>query len=200
MQGDAGNLFARPAMHLAIDMQRLFAEPTEWFVPWLPKVLPNVLRIAECHPERTVFTRFMPPETAEQARGAWRDYYERWAAMTRSRLDPRLLELVDPLRKLSPPARILDKGVYSAFSNPRLVRGLRRRGIETLIITGGETDVCVMATVAGALDLGFRVMLPTDALCSAEDTAHDALITVYRKRFHMQLETVTTEQVLDQWK
>jgi hypothetical protein len=27
MQGDAGNPFARPALHLAIGMQRLFAEP-----------------------------------------------------------------------------------------------------------------------------------------------------------------------------
>jgi nicotinamidase-related amidase len=200
MPGDAGNPLACPAMHLAIDMQRLFAEPTEWFVPWLPKVLPNVLRIAKCHPDRTIFTRFIPPQTAEQMAGAWRNYYERWASMTRSQLDPSLLELVDPLQKLSPPARILDKGVYSAFSNPRLARGLRRRGIETLIVTGGETDVCVMATVAGALDLGLRVVLPTDALCSAEDSAHDALITVYRKRFHMQLETVTTEQVLEEWK
>ena len=118
MQGDAGNPFARPAMHLAIDMQRLFAEPTEWFVPWLPKVLPNVLRIAECHAERTVFTRFIPPETAEQATGAWRDYYERWASMTRSRLDPRLLELVDPLRKLSPPALILHKGSIRRSQTP----------------------------------------------------------------------------------
>jgi nicotinamidase-related amidase len=192
--------FARPAMHLAIDMQRLFAEPTDWFVPWLPKVLPNVLRIAEHHPDRTIFTRFMPPNTPDEMTGAWRDYYARWQSMTRSRIDLALLDLVEPLRKLSPPARILDKGLYSAFSHPRLAQGLRRRGIETLIITGGETDVCVMATVAAALDLGFRVVLPTDALCSANDTAHDALITVYRERFKVQLATVTTKEVLAEWR
>jgi nicotinamidase-related amidase len=187
-------------MHLAIDMQRLFAEPTEWFVPWLPKVLPSVLRIAERHADRTIFTRFIPPYTGDEMSGAWRDYYARWQSMTRSRLDPRLLELVPELGKLSPPARILDKRLYSAFSNPRLATGLRRHGIETLVVTGGETDVCIMATVAGALDLGFRVVLPADALCSANDRAHDALLTVYRERFHLQIATVTTEQVLDEWR
>jgi nicotinamidase-related amidase len=58
----------------------------------------------------------------------------------------------------------------------------------------------MMPTVAAALDLGFRVVLPTDALCSAKDSGHDVSITVYRERFHIQLETVTTEQVLDEWK
>jgi hypothetical protein len=31
----------------------------------------------------------------------------------------------------------------------------------TLVITGGETDVCVMATMLGAIDWGFRVILVT---------------------------------------
>jgi len=85
-------------------MQCLFAEPTEWFVPWLPKVLPNVLEIARRHPDRTIFTRFIPPQDPEHATGAWRDYYQRWRTMTRDRIDPHLLELVEPLRKLVPPA------------------------------------------------------------------------------------------------
>jgi len=51
----------RSAFHIAVDMQFLFAEPTEWFVPWLPRVLPNVLEIARHHPDRTLLTRFIPP-------------------------------------------------------------------------------------------------------------------------------------------
>jgi nicotinamidase-related amidase len=119
--------------------------------------------------------------------------------MTRDRLDPRLLELVEPLRALVPPAKVLDKPVYSAFGNPRLTEGLRRRGIETLVITGGETDVCVAATVMAAIDLGFRIVLPTDALCSASDETHDALMTLYRQRFGQQIATTSTEQVLSDW-
>ncbi|MFZ5781994.1 MAG: cysteine hydrolase family protein [Pseudomonadota bacterium] len=189
----------RTAVHLAVDMQRLFAEPTDWFVPWLPRVLPNVLKVAERHPDRTIFTRFVPPQVPEQAVGAWRDYFRRWREMARDRIDPALLEIVEPLRRLAPPAKILDKPVYSAFSHPRLAPSLRRRGVETLIVTGGETDVCVMATVAAAVDLGFRVVLPADALCSSHDPTHDALMRLYSERFTQQIHTVSTEQVVEDW-
>lgn len=189
----------RAAIHIAVDMQCLFAEPAEWFVPWLPKVLPNVLRIAERHPDRTIFTRFIPPSDPDHAVGAWRDYYERWRSMARDRIDLHLLELVEPLRKLVPPAKVLNKTGYSAFGHPRLVHALRRQGIRTLIVTGGETDVCVLATVIAAVDLGFRVVLPQDALCSVSDATHDALMTLYRERYSQQIETTSTERVLGDW-
>lgn len=187
------------AIHLCIDMQRLFADPTPWHVPWMPRVLPQVHEIARRHPERTVFTRFVPPRTPGEARGAWRGYYEQWHDLTRDHLDPRLLDLVEPLASLVPPARLLDKMVYSAFGDPGFAGALHRGGITTLVVTGGETDVCVLATVMAALDLGFHVVLPTDALCSARDTTHDALVTLYRERFGLQIEATDTEQVLLRW-
>ena len=189
----------RSALHISIDMQRLFAEQTEWFMPWLPRVLPQVTELARRHPDRTLFTRFIPPRAPEEMPGAWRRYYSHWQEMTRDRLDPSLLELVDPLRAFAPPARLLDKTVYSAFSNPRLAGALRRRGVETLIVSGGETDVCVLATVMAAIDHGFQIVLPTDALCSARDSTHDALLTLYRERFTHQVETTSTERVLRKW-
>lgn len=189
----------RSTVHLCIDMQRLFAEPSPWAVPWLPRVLPRVTEIAERHPERTVFTRFIPPAEPEAMTGAWRDYYRQWQQMTRERLDPRLLDLVEPLAKLVPPARLLDKKLYSAFSGTALGQGLSRSGITTVIVTGGETDVCVLATVMGAVDRGLRVVLPSDALCSAHDATHDALLKLYRERFTNQIETTCTERVLSDW-
>jgi nicotinamidase-related amidase len=93
-----------------------------------------------------------------------------------------------------------DKAAYSAFSNPRLVNGLRERRIETLIVSGGETDVCVAATVMAAIDLGFHVVLPIDVLCSASDATHDALVALYRRRFGQQIATTSTEQVLSDWR
>ncbi|HYC66217.1 MAG TPA: cysteine hydrolase [Reyranellaceae bacterium] len=189
----------RSTAHLCIDMQLLFAEPSPWAVPWLPRVLPRVAEIARRHPDRTVFTRFIPPMDPEEMTGAWRDYYRQWREVTRGRLDPRLLELVPPLQELVPPAHVLDKKLYSAFSGTALGQALARRGIETLIVTGGETDVCVLATVMGAVDRGFRVVLPTDALCSARDATHDALLKLYRERFTSQIETTCTERVLVDW-
>lgn len=188
------------AVHLAIDLQRLFADSgSPWHVPWLPRVLPQVAELARRHPERTVFTRFIPPRAPEEMPGAWRDYYRRWRAMTRQDLDGRLLELVEPLGALVPPAQICDKAVYSAFGNPRLAPWLAAQGADTLIMSGGETDVCVLASVMSALDLGFHVVLATDALCSVSDRTHDALLLLYRERFSQQITTATTEQVLQAW-
>ena len=185
--------------HLCVDMQRLFAEPSPWHVPWMPKVLPAIVALAERAPARTLYSRFIPPGTAHEARGAWQDYYEQWASVTREHLDPRLLELVQPLAALVPPGRIIDKSVYSALADPELCKSLRSSGVDTLIITGGETDVCVLSTVMDAMDQGFRVVLPTDALCSVRDQTHDALLTLYRERFSIQIETTTVADVLERW-
>jgi nicotinamidase-related amidase len=188
------------AIHLAVDMQRLFAEPdSPWRVPWLPRVLPQVAELARHHPERTVFSRFIPPRQPEEMPGAWQDYYKRWRVMTQQNLDEGLLELVEPLHRLLPPAHLCDKAVYSAFGNPKLAPWLRAQGADTLIVSGGETDVCVLATVMSALDLGFHVVLATDALCSASDQTHDALLLLYRERFSQQITTAKTEEILEAW-
>lgn len=185
--------------HLCLDMQNLFAEETPWHTPWMRRVLPVVTRIAEAHPERTVFTRFVPPRRAGDMPGSWRRYYERWRELTLERIDPRLLELVPPLAALAPPATVIEKRHYSPFAAPRLRRLLAERDVEALIVTGAETDVCVLAAVLGAVDRGYRVILATDAICSGSDRTHDALMTLYRERFSLQIETAESAAILAAW-
>ncbi len=50
-----------------------------------------------------------------------------------------------------------------------------------------------------AIEIGYRVILVTDALCSSSDATHDALMTVYHQRFAQQVETVEMEVVLSAW-
>jgi len=47
------------AFHLCVDMQRMLAEGTDWKMPWLARVLPNIVSITSARPERTIFTRFI---------------------------------------------------------------------------------------------------------------------------------------------
>jgi nicotinamidase-related amidase len=185
--------------HICIDMQNVFAEDTPWHTPWMARVLPVVTRIAERHPSRTVFTRFIPPRRPDRMPGSWQRYYERWRELTLERIEPRLIELVPPLAALAPPAEVIDKRVYSPFSESELGDLLRRRRIDGLVITGAETDVCVLAAVLDAVDLGYRVVLATDALCSSSDATHDALLTHYRNRFSQQIETADSETILACW-
>ena len=185
--------------HLCVDMQNLFAEDTPWRTPWMDRVRPVAVRLARHRPERTVFTRFIPPERPEDMPGAWRRYYERWRELTGEHADPRLVELVPELKELVPPATVFDKAVYSPFHDGRLAPLLRGRGVDALVVSGTETDVCVLAAVLGAVDHGFRVVLAGDALCSSTDETHDALLKVYQDRFGQQIEVADTDAILEQW-
>ena len=187
------------AVHLSIDMQNLFAPGGIWETPWMERVLPAIVAIAELNPPRTVFTRFVTPLHAEDRPGRWQRYFTKWECATRSRLSSSQLEIVSPLSRLIPPASVIDKPAYSAFAESILAVFLRDKSVDTLIITGSETDVCVLATVLDAVDLGFRVIVVEDALCSSFDEGHDALMTLYRNRFSEQVELMTQAQVCDLW-
>lgn len=63
-------------------------------------------------------------------------------------------------------------------------------------MTGGETDVCVLAAALGAIDLGYRVVVLRDAVCSGADETHDATLELLGDRFSVQLDLVTTEEFL----
>jgi nicotinamidase-related amidase len=186
-------------LHLCIDMQTLFAERTDWHVPWLERVLPAVVRLAGTHRERTIFTRFVPPHNPEQAVGTWRRYYEHWRHMTADRLDLRLTELVPPLATLSPPAMVIDKRHYSPFKEHTFRQTVARHVVDSFVITGAETDMCVLAAVMDAVDLGYRVVLAEDALCSVSDESHDAMLRHFGERFGQQVEVASTEEILASW-
>src|SRR5690606_18219039 len=116
-------------LHLCIDMQRLFGPGSPWAVPWIGKILPMVLTLAAARPDRLVFTRFIPPERLETAPGAWARYYARWPEMLREELPDGWLELLPELARFHPPARVLDKQVYSPWQDGGLHRALRAAGI-----------------------------------------------------------------------
>ena len=65
---------------------------------------------------------------------------------------------------------------------------LRAAGVDALLVSGAETEVCVLASVMGAIDLGYRVIIVADAICSGADLTHDAMIDIYESRFGMQVE------------
>jgi nicotinamidase-related amidase len=94
---------------------------------------------------------------------------------------------------------VVDKPVYSPFHGWRLPAILRKREADTLVVTGAETDVCVLATVLGAVDHGYRVVVVMDAVCSSSDAGHDAMMTLYRQRFSEQIAVASAEQVLSSW-
>ena len=187
-------------VHLCVDMQNLFAEGSDWHTPWMNRVLPMVERLVAAHPAETVFTRFIPADHPGEGRGTWKAYYEHWPKMTLQALPPHAIELVPALARHVPPAQVVDKTIYSPWPGTGLDEMLRERGIDTLVISGAETDVCVLAAVLGAVDFGYRVVIPHDALCSSSDAMHDALLELYRHRYGRQVEVGSVDQILALWR
>jgi nicotinamidase-related amidase len=186
-------------IHLCVDMQRLFSPGGPWPTPWMARVLPVVTELAGRYPERTIFTRFIPPERPADMPGMWQRYYTRWKVATRAEVDLNLLELAPPLAKLCPPATVIDKTRYSAFAEPHLLQHLQAREADGLIISGSETDVCVLATALGAVDLGYRVIVVKDGVCSSSDEGHDALMMMYHRRYTEQIEVADAATIMERW-
>jgi nicotinamidase-related amidase len=188
------------AMHLCIDMQNIFSSAGIWPTPWMDRVLPGIVRLVAHDPARTVFTRFITPNSAHDRPGRWQRYFTRWDCATRPRLPAGALDFVSPLARFIPPAAVIDKPGYSAFFASPLQSFLTEKEISTLIVSGSETDVCVLATVLDAVDHGYRVIVVEDGLCSSSDQGHDALMTLYRTRFTDQIELLGLDEVIELWR
>lgn len=184
------------AWHLCIDMQRLFLEPGEWYCPAGLDILPAIVRLTDHAPDRSAFTRFITPMTVEEAPGRWRHYYERWSSVTRAEVGDAAMELHADLQPLANPELVFDKATHNGFDSEALVAFLEEQAPSALVLTGIETDVCVLATALSAVDRGIRVVIASDAVASSDSVAHRACLDLVYPRFDQQIEQTTCAALL----
>lgn len=187
------------AVHAVIDMQRLFLEGTAWGSRNTQTVVAPILRLLRHRPSAAVFTRFITPRRKEDAPGAWSHFYDHWSTVLQDNMDPALLDLVPEFLGFVPPGEVADKFTYSAFADGDFSDRLRRRGADTLILSGVETDVCVLLTALDAVDRGFRVVIATDAVASTVDKGHEATLDHVYPRFDKQIELATVAEIIAAW-
>jgi nicotinamidase-related amidase len=72
-----------------------------------------------------------------------------------------------------PGETVLWKHGSSAFHGTGLDAHLRDLGVSELVVAGAVAAFCVTSTVRMASDLGYRVLLPQDALLGFDLPAHD---------------------------
>ena len=83
---------------------------------------------------------------------------------------------------------------WNAFHQTSLDLLLRARGIDTIIISGGSTDVGIAATVFGGRDLDYNMIVVRDACATNHaQQAHDTLMDLV---FPRMSRVRTTDQVL----
>ena len=83
---------------------------------------------------------------------------------------------------------------WSTFHQTYFDLALRARGVDTLIISGGSTDVGVASTVYAGRDLDYNMIVVRDACASShEQQAHDVLMNLI---FPRMARVRTTEEVV----
>jgi nicotinamidase-related amidase len=185
------------ALHLVVDMQELFRSHSEWGTPALTRIIPAIAQLVKARPGQTYFSRFIPARNADEASGAWQRYYRRWSSVTLDALGTGMVDIVPELQPLA--KHLVDKVGYSAMGNASFRQTVLAQKDPCLIVSGVETDVCVLATVMEAMEAGVRIVLPTDALASSSESCHDRALGILHDRFDDQIELGTVEEILAVW-
>lgn len=165
--------------------------------PYLPAIVPRINRLAGAlrgaggmvawvvpgrPPARAVDDEFFGAQHAEVFRGSGGD------GPVRQRLWPELDARAEDT--------FVQKTAHSAFFPGRsdLDGWLQIQGVETVIVAGTVTNVCVEATVRDASTLGYRVILVADACAARRDQDHNATLHVVYRTFG---DVRPAEEVLD---
>lgn len=86
---------------------------------------------------------------------------------------------------VAPEDPVLEKSSWGAFfpGSSELHRLLTSRGIDTILVTGTVTNVCVESTVREANVLGYRVVVVADGCAAVNDEMHNASLTAIYRTF-----------------
>ncbi|HKI56467.1 MAG TPA: isochorismatase family protein [Trueperaceae bacterium] len=159
----------RPLL-VAIDVQRLYQAFEPWALPDAARVAATIARIHDATGCPLLCTRTVMPAAAGIHDGPWAAYQRRWRELAaKLEGDPALL---DPLPDVQARCHAtFDKHTYSAFGAPAFRAHVEVAAPDPLVIAGVETDICVLATVFGAIDRNLPVWLVTDALAGPDPAA-----------------------------
>lgn len=171
-------LALRPASTalLVVDMQRGFLDPGEALeVPPARATVPTLRALIEVFRAKhrpVVFSEFVYSEAAPLLVGALHPEHRRGAPGAPRAFgvpssnchedDPSVATV--PALAPRPGELVVRKRWYDAFAGTPLDGALRAGGIDTLVVTGTMTDICVLATVIGAFNHEYRVTVVEDAV------------------------------------
>jgi len=79
---------------------------------------------------------------------------------------------------------------YSGFYGTDLEMLLREHGVDTVILTGLHTNICVRHTAADAFYRGYRVIVPTDAVEAFTAEEHEDGLEYLKKVYGAELSSV----------
>ena len=104
-------------------------------------------------------------------------------------------DVIDAL-KPQPGDIVLDKTRYSAFYETDLEQQLRALGVDTVIVCGVTTNICVESTVRDAFFRDIRCVVPSDGTAAVTPALHEGALEDFRYGFGQVATVGEIKQVL----
>jgi nicotinamidase-related amidase len=158
---------------VVVDVNRGFTDPGSPLVCDLEAVVAAIARLLEVFRAAglpVAFTTVAYDEGAKQAAAVFLDKVPALLTLEAgsewAEIDPRLAPL--------PSEPVFTKLWASAFFGTPFASFLAAHGCDGLVVSGASTSGCVRATVVDALQHGYRVVVPREAVGDRNPAAHDA--------------------------
>lgn len=192
---------------LIVDMQNDFVRPDgamcvqEAFATIEP--IQKMIRFARDNDMVVVYATFMtgPKEThlwtwspeaatANCCRRNFRRYY--------ADIDKTLIctDVIDELAPELPGDYVIEKYGYSAFRDTNLVGVLKSEGLDTVIVTGTVTQICVEDTVHDAFELGIKALVLSDCVSSFSELQQKAVLENIAHKYGM---VMTSDEAIESY-
>jgi len=152
---------------IIVDMQNDFAHPDgKLFVPSARNIIPKIKELldrARAAGVKVIYTQDWHMKDDPEFK-IWGEHAvaNTWGA-----------EIVEELKPLESDI-LIKKLRYDAFFGTPLDHILRIYGIRNLIITGTVANICVLHTAGSAALLGYKVIVPIDAIAALNDFDYHA--------------------------
>lgn len=92
--------------------------------------------------------------------------------------------------------RVVVKHRYSAFINTDLDTILKAKGVESVLMTGVATNVCVESTARDAFMMDYYVTMVDDCMATSDPALHEATLENTRRHFGL---VASSEEVMETW-
>ena len=103
------------------------------------------------------------------------------------------VQIIDELKPRDGEHLVVKKG-FGGFSNTPLDTILRNIDVNTCVVTGVTTCVCVSNTVRGGVENNYRMVLVRDAVAEVSRDTHEAEIKTMTRLF---ADVMTTDEVIE---
>ena len=206
-------LALRPASTalLVVDMQRGFVDPGEAMeVPPARESVPRIRALVDLFRAKgrpVVFTEFVYSDAAPLLVGALHPEHRRAVpgaprgfghpSSSCHEDDPSVATV--PALAPRPDELVVRKRWYDAFAGTPLDGALRARGVDTLVVTGTMTDICVLATVVGAFNREYRITVVEDAVTTLWPEIQRATLDIIGRAYGRITSTKEVADVVGGW-